>query len=231
MRSTGNGRAAKCPVMIVAMITGVSRGLGSALLARALLRFDAVVAIGRSLPHDIEPGSVIFIQADLADPSINWPSQLDRLDVLQDADEIAFFDNAAVLPLLDTGSKAFPNTLAEAAAVNVHSPVAISCTLLQIAKRGNKRLTLIHVGTGAANRPISGWGAYCATKAASQMFFKVLALDQPWVRVLICDPGLVDTDMQRQLREGERDLGSKPSMAGLVSPETAAAKIFERLDS
>uniref|UniRef100_A0A8C9Q336 Sepiapterin reductase n=1 Tax=Spermophilus dauricus TaxID=99837 RepID=A0A8C9Q336_SPEDA len=53
--------------------------------------------------------------------------------------------------------------------------------------------------------PFKGWALYCAGKAARAMLFQVLAAEEPSVRVLSYDPGIMDTDMQKLARETSVD--------------------------
>nr|KAF6329346.1 sepiapterin reductase [Pipistrellus kuhlii] len=56
-----------------------------------------------------------------------------------------------------------------------------------------------------AAEPFKGWALYCAGKAAREMMFKVLAAEEPGVRVLSYAPGPLDTDMQQSARENSLD--------------------------
>jgi NAD(P)-dependent dehydrogenase (short-subunit alcohol dehydrogenase family) len=61
---------------------------------------------------------------------------------------------------------------------------------------------IVNVSSGAAARPIPGWSAYCAAKAGLDMFTQVVALEvqDSNIRVNALYPGLVDTDMQADIR-------------------------------
>lgn len=56
-------------------------------------------------------------------------------------------------------------------------------------------------GSGAANYPIEGWAAYCASKAAVHQYAEVVAKEHPGVRIHAFRPGKVDTPMQAVIRE------------------------------
>lgn len=60
--------------------------------------------------------------------------------------------------------------------------------------------TLVNITSGAARNPYVGWAAYCASKAAVDQLSRVIAAEEPDVRVLALSPGLVDTDMQALIR-------------------------------
>ena len=60
---------------------------------------------------------------------------------------------------------------------------------------------IILTSTGAATRAVNAWGAYGASKAALKHLGTTLALEEPEICTLSIAPGVVDTEMQRELRE------------------------------
>jgi NAD(P)-dependent dehydrogenase (short-subunit alcohol dehydrogenase family) len=60
---------------------------------------------------------------------------------------------------------------------------------------------IILVSSLAAVDPIQGWASYCLSKAALNMLSSLLALEYPNIRTLSVDPGVMDTNMQAQIRE------------------------------
>ncbi|MDB4290195.1 SDR family NAD(P)-dependent oxidoreductase, partial [Flavobacteriaceae bacterium] len=67
----------------------------------------------------------------------------------------------------------------------------------------SKRVRIINISSGAAKRPILGWSIYCSTKSANEMFFNTLKLQEENnknIEVHNLDPGVMDTDMQKNIR-------------------------------
>lgn len=60
---------------------------------------------------------------------------------------------------------------------------------------------IIFTSSGAAVTGYPGWGLYGATKAAMNHLALSLGSEEPYVTSLSIRPGMVDTDMQRELRE------------------------------
>ena len=59
----------------------------------------------------------------------------------------------------------------------------------------------IFTSSGAAIKAYTGWGAYGATKAAMNHLALTLGVEEPDVTTIAVRPGVVDTDMQRDIRE------------------------------
>jgi NAD(P)-dependent dehydrogenase (short-subunit alcohol dehydrogenase family) len=67
---------------------------------------------------------------------------------------------------------------------------------------------------------VEGWSAYCASKAASLMLTRVVALEtRASIRIYAFQPGAVDTDMLGNVREaGLSEYSSRPRET-LLPPE------------
>lgn len=60
---------------------------------------------------------------------------------------------------------------------------------------------MIFTSSGVSTGAYSTWGAYGASKAALNHFARQLAVEEPKITTIAIRPGVVDTDMQRQIRE------------------------------
>ncbi|WP_185233151.1 2,3-dihydro-2,3-dihydroxybenzoate dehydrogenase [Teredinibacter franksiae] len=78
-----------------------------------------------------------------------------------------------------------------------------SASLMKVRKAG----AIVVVGSNASLTPRIGMGAYAASKAATTMMLKCLALEvaQDNIRCNIVAPGSTNTQMQRQLWQSEAD--------------------------
>jgi benzil reductase ((S)-benzoin forming) len=67
---------------------------------------------------------------------------------------------------------------------------------------------VLNISSGAGRTPIDGWNVYCSTKAGMDMFSQVLneevKIDKSNIKVLSLAPGIIDTDMQIQIRAAEQ---------------------------
>ena len=55
---------------------------------------------------------------------------------------------------------------------------------------------IINITSLCAVEPFKSWGLYCTSKAGRDMLFRVLAAEDPDVRVVSYSPGPLDTGMQ-----------------------------------
>ncbi|KAJ6153713.1 hypothetical protein N7470_006672 [Penicillium chermesinum] len=60
---------------------------------------------------------------------------------------------------------------------------------------------IVFVSSGAAVKKYRGWGIYAASKAALNNLAQTIGCEEPDVTSLAIQPGMVDTEMQRDLRE------------------------------
>ena len=58
------------------------------------------------------------------------------------------------------------------------------------------KIYVLQTSSLCAVMPIKSWGMYCVGKAARDMYFRVLAIEDPDLAVLSYAPGPLDNDMQ-----------------------------------
>ncbi|NXV07820.1 SPRE reductase, partial [Cettia cetti] len=93
---------------------------------------------------------------------------------------------------------------------NISSALCLTSTALRAfgARPGCSR-TVVNISSLCALEPFPSWALYCSGKAAREMLFRVLALEEPGVRVLSYAPGPLDTDMQLLARTRTGDPGMR----------------------
>ncbi len=192
--------------MPVAVITGASRGLGRALSsaladrgwrlvvdAREAGALERAVAAFPGGPHHVIAGDVA--DADHREALAQAAAELGGADLL--------VNNASTLGAspLPSFAELSPATYAEVLAVNVVAPMALAATLLpQLRARGGR---VIAISSDAAVEPYETWGAYGSSKAALDHATRILAAEEPRLRVYAVDPGDMRTDMQQAAFPGE----------------------------
>jgi NAD(P)-dependent dehydrogenase (short-subunit alcohol dehydrogenase family) len=190
----------------VAVVTGGSRGLGKALARELLMRGVHTVIDGRdeaalhAATEELRAyGKVIPIAGDVADPHhvhflVNAARDLGRLDLL--------VNNASTLgrvplPHIDELTREVFERLFD---VNVFAPIHTIQQALPLLRRSGDIATIVNVTSDAAVEGYPSWGEYGASKAALEQLSRVLAaeLDGSNVRVLVADPGDMNTQMHRE---------------------------------
>ncbi len=91
----------------------------------------------------------------------------------------------------------------------------------------------VFVGSGIAERNMTGVGSYGIAKAGEEYLARQLALEAPWLVSFVWRPGVVDTDMQTEARsapdEVSRVFKSFQDDGLLTTPAEAAADLLRHL--
>jgi NAD(P)-dependent dehydrogenase (short-subunit alcohol dehydrogenase family) len=219
------------------VITGVSRGLGEALLNQLLTTPDTtVLALGRSFT-DAQRAAVgqhlILRGCDLADPD-GLPGLEELAELLSDATEVVLLHNAATVEPIGPIGQLDPDDVSQAVAVNLTAPMLLTNTLIAALPPDVRRVRVLYVSSGAAHRVIDGWSIYSATKRGSEEFFTHLAeqyAEDDRFSVAIVNPGVMDTDMQSTIRTahfaGQERFIELYERGELPAPAVVATKLID----
>jgi len=215
------------------IITGVSRGIGKALAEHFLSKNHAVIGIGRS--HAIQNPNFHFIELDLLDAKAIQNLQLPTIE----SAEIILINNAGIIGNIERISSMKEDCISEIMQVNVIAPIQLTRKISEFC--GNEKLfTLVNISSGAGKRPIPSWAGYCASKAAIDLFSQTFLLEERELgkatKVYSVSPGVIDTDMQIQIRSTDEKAFSSlenfqnlKSENKLESPERIALKLNKLL--
>ena len=183
----------------VALITGTGGGIGKA-VAELLLAEDYIV-YGYSRTNKINHPNFNFTSIDLSD--------LSKVSTLAfptiNTDEVLLINNAATIGTIVPFDKKQTNDIIQEYNLNLVAPT-ILCRKFITTYPNDKKL-LINIGSGAANSSIPSWSTYCATKSGLDMLTQVIADEKHKnLTVFSVHPGIVDTNMQKTIRETEAHL-------------------------
>lgn len=191
--------------MIKAVLTGHSRGLGAAIAAALLARGIPVLALARGRCDDLGgryPDLLAQHAIDLSDTAAlaAWIDGGALAAFLADGESVLLINNAGLLqpvgPTGDLGAAA----VASAVAVNVAAPLMLADAFVAASRHTADR-RILHISSGAARHPYAGWSIYCATKAALDHHARCVDGEQlPNLRICSLAPGVIDTDMQADIR-------------------------------
>ena len=231
------------------ILTGASRGMGLAMAQQLLRNGNTLICIARSANPDLA------LEAKAAGVTLEqWQQDLSQGE--QAAHQLqawlnargpqafasaTLINNAGVIPRIGPLSDADPVDLAHALRVGLEAPMALTAAFLGATAHWRGPRKVLNISSGLGRRAMASQAGYCAAKAGLDHFTRCLALDEALkphgARVCSLAPGVIDTDMQVQLRgadpvafpdraafTGMKDKGQ------LTSPDEAAARVLAYLD-
>ena len=235
---------ANLPALV--LITGASRGMGAAIALQCLRDGHHVIAIARQPSVGLEvvapPGALVQWQTDLAD-AVAVSEQL-RI-VLRAADAqrfsaVTLINNAGVIaPLKPLSGVAVADTV-RALRVGLEAPMLLTTAFLAGTSDWQMPRKVLNISSGLGRRAMAGSASYCAAKAGMDHFSRAVALEEAakpnGARIVSLAPGVIDTDMQTQLRgadpaqfSAQADFANLKAEGKLLSPEAAATKVLAYL--
>jgi benzil reductase ((S)-benzoin forming) len=232
----------------LAILTGASRGLGLALAEQLLDRRYSLLTISRA-PHSglaaraqAAGGEIEQWAADAAAEAT--ASRLERwLQGLagQPFECAILINNAGVLGDVGPLEQMELATLSTVLRVDLEAPALLSAAFLRTTRAWAAERRVLNVSSGAGRVAIAGWAAYCAAKAGLDQLSRVMALDEALLpnpaRIVSLAPGVIDTDMQVQLRASDerhfptlQRFKEFKTTGQLASPGDAAARVLAYLE-
>lgn len=232
------------------VITGASRGLGHAVASQLLLPGNELLLIARRPAGDLaaqaaSAGTQLTEWAiDLAEDPAAAASRLGEFlrahggNGLRSANLI---NNAATLatsvPLGDVPAA----EVSVALRVGLEAAMLLTGAFLAATQDWSAKRRILNVSSGLGRRAMASAAVYCAAKAGMDHFSRCVALEEQMrprgARIVSLAPGVIDTDMQIQLRSADpaafadRERFVRLKTDGLLdTPELAAAKLLAFLD-
>ena len=231
------------------IVTGASRGLGAAMAQQLLQPGLLLLGISR---HRNEALAALAAQSgvtceqwaiDLAEPIAvaqrmqNWLAGLDGSSF----DQASLINNAGVITHVGPIDECGNDALSAALRVGLEAPLLLSAAFLRGTSGWRAQRRVLNISSGLGRRAMAGSAAYCAAKAGMDHFSRAMALDEAQrghgAKVVSLAPGVIDTDMQVQLRGA--DPAGFPEQANfiklkesgqLTSTHDAAARVLAYLN-
>ena len=227
------------------ILTGASRGMGLAMAQQLLDAGHDLLCISRK--HNDALGQQAAAKGVRCE---QWPQDLARAETAaarlegwlasQDGstfDSVTLINNAGLLPRA-TPLGAIPAAeLAEALRVDLEAPMLLTSAFLRATQSWKAQRKVLNISSGLGRRPMASQATYCAAKAGMDHFTRCVALEEGGkpngAKVCSLAPGVIDTDMQGQLRGA--DAGQFPDIGNfiglkdkgmLTSPAEAAARVL-----
>ena len=227
------------------ILTGASRGMGLAMAEQLLRPEGLLLCISRqqnptlsALAAECQAPLAQWSQ-DLAEPTAAAQRLADWLanqapDAWQSA---TLINNAGVLPAIQPLAAQSADGLARALRVGLEAPLLLTAAFLQATQGWGAQRKVLNISSGLGRYPMASQAAYCAAKAGMDHFTRCAALEEALqpngARLVSLAPGVIDTDMQVQMRGAEEQ--AFPDRARFVqmqaegqlsSPSDAAARVL-----
>lgn len=231
------------------IITGASRGLGLALAEQVLDRGHALLTLARH-PNDTLQQRASAHGADLT----QW--QTDLVDAAPAGERLAkwlsegphaqaasatLINNAGLIPALAPLRNVAAGAIAQGIRVGLEATMILSAAFLGATRTWAGKRRLLNISSGLGRHAMASQAVYCAAKAGMDLYTRCVALEEAQAtngaRVCALAPGVVDTDMQVQLRSA--DAGQFPDRQRfadlknkgiLTSPDDTARRILAYLE-
>lgn len=183
------------------ILTGHTQGIGKAILDHYLKKENLqILAISRS-KLDIESENLTQISLDLGDLAV-LENQLAGLFPHDSFEKIVLINNAGWIGEIKPIGELGPAELRKQINVNLLAPMYLTNAFIKAYKTTSAQKIICNISSGAASKPVAGWGGYCSTKAALAMFTLVAAKENKSqeFKFYSLAPGVVDTEMQAEIR-------------------------------
>lgn len=232
------------------ILTGASRGMGLA-MARHLLTPDRILlCISRRTAPELEDlarlrgATLVQWSMDLSEAN----AAAVRLDAWLDAQKTTdiasatLINNAGMIPRIGPIDQCPGSELADALRVGLEAPMLLSAAFLRATLKWveggwHRPRKLLNISSGLGRRAMAAQAPYCAAKAGLDHFTRCSALDEAQrehgAKLVSLAPGVIDTEMQEQLRAGDPQafpdherFVELQRQGQLSSPEEAAARVL-----
>lgn len=189
------------------LITGASQGLGRALAEAILTRPDTWV-LGISRHATIEHPRYQHQPLDLSDIEAVEHNLAKIFPSRPDAQSLTLINNAGTLGEISYVGELPNEHFQFVFDLNVVAPAMLMNTFLNAyGSLASVQRVILNISSGAAQRPVDGWAAYSASKAALNALSETIQKEQnlrgSGVRIWALSPGVVDTAMQAHIRTAE----------------------------
>ena len=230
------------------ILTGGSRGMGLAMGQQLLQNGHHLLSIARKTSNELtpfanKPEQLLQWEQDLAQSATAAQRLATWLGGLKSADwaSITLINNAGVIPKIAPLSQLPAADMINALRVGLEAPMALTGAFLAATDTWQIPRKVLNISSGLGRRAMASQASYCTAKAGMDQFSNCVALEEAskpnGARIVSLAPGVIDTDMQVQLRSASHDdfpdatnFAQLKSDGKLLSPQDAGARVLAWLE-
>lgn len=208
--------------MKIAVVTGSSYGLGLS-ISKLLLDNDfKVYGVSRSEPS-IKNSNFVWIKTDL----LNDNDLKNTIDKIKE-EEIDLLVNNAGTAILESSLNLIDKNFDLTFGLNFKAPIKLTCLLKDKLESG----LIINISSNSDRFAQKDYGLYSASKAALNIYFDTVAVENKNIKILNLLPSYIDTPLQHKLNDNGNDIEFTWDMA-MDSDKVAKSilKLFENKDN
>ncbi len=230
------------------VLTGASRGMGLAMALQLCTSDALLLCISRATSPQLQAlamqngATLVQWSADLSEPApvaaqlLSWLNSQDVTPVAS----ATLINNAGVVGRIGPIDPLDAAGIASTLRVGLEAPAVLTAAFLTATREWTLPRKVLNISSGLGRNAMAGSAIYCAAKAGMDHFSRCVALDEAaranGARIVSIAPGVIDTDMQADLRAG--DPAQFPSLSNfiklketgsLTSPTDAAARLLAYL--
>ena len=230
------------------ILTGASRGMGLAMARKLLKPNNTLLCISR------KTNETLAAQAKMAgSPLLQWAQDLaNGADISARLEQwlreqasggfasAVLINNAGMIGRIGPISDADADDLSQVLHVGLEAPMQLTAAFLRATESWPARRKVLNISSGLGRKAMASQASYCAAKAGMDHFTRCVALEEALKPhgAAICSlaPGVIDTDMQIQLRGADasafpdqHNFINLKTQGQLSSPEEAAGQVLAYL--
>ncbi|TCK98168.1 benzil reductase ((S)-benzoin forming) [Natranaerovirga hydrolytica] len=231
------------------IVTGASKGLGLGIVNNLIDPKNNIICISRNKNETIikraksEGCQLNYFEYDLNHVE-GIDDLIDKIFSIIDTNKvksITLINNAGVVTPIKPIGKTDSNAMIKSIHINTIAPMILASQFITHTKDFNCTRKICNISSGAGSNPYYGWGTYCTSKAAMDMFGRCVGVEQEKennpVKIISFSPGIIDTPMQEIIRESNEDdfelihkFRKFKEDGALRSPDFVAKKVIEAIN-
>lgn len=231
------------------ILTGGSRGMGLAMARQLLAQGHRLITIARTHNAELDAlakqhaATLQQWQHDLSAPTLAaqqlqaWLQACDSTHINQ----AVLINNAGAIPPIAPLADSDFHAVSQALRIGLEAPMLLTAAFLNATQNWTVPRKVLNVSSGLGRRAIASQATYCAAKAGMDLFSVSVALDEApkphGAKICSLAPGVIDTDMQLQLRSASPEafpdverFAQLKATGSLTSAQEAGARVLAWLE-